>query len=153
MTTLISQPASLAPEQWLKVNLSGTQGASGGPDLVVVSGYARFNGISGSDDSDMLLVSYMVEMLVGPVWLRLNDVSPTVHIAGYHSPETDEADLLGYEIHSCTWELPEPPDPKQIRLKVSLSLGGGEKAFIDSLGYHFVARGMLVPGQNFAENT
>ena len=101
----------------------------------------------------MLMVGYVVEMLVGPVWLRLNDVSPTVHIAGYHSAETDEADLLGYQIHSCTWELPEPPTSKQIRLRVTLSLGGGEKASIDSLGYHFVARGMLEPGQSFAENT
>jgi hypothetical protein len=151
---LIKQPASQAKEQSLRVNLSGTPGGEGGPDLVVVSGYAYYGGeLTGSEDDDMLAVEYVAEMLVGPIWLRLADVSPTVTISGYKSPEADEADLMWINVHSCTWEFPEAPDPKRIRLIVGLSIGGGEKASVLTLAYHLVARGMLEPGQNFNENT
>jgi hypothetical protein len=151
---LISQPTSLAPEEWLRVNLSGTAAAHGGPDLVVVSGYALYNDgtIKGHKENDHWPVDYVAELLVGPIWLRLADVSPTVHVAGYESQEADEADLMAYKVTRCTWEFPEV-DPKKIRLIVSLSIAGGEQASITSLGYHFVARGMLAPDQDFKENT
>ena len=84
-----AQPTSQAQEQWLRVSLSNTH------DLVV-SGYAHYNAgvIKGSEDNDMVAVDYIAEILVGPVWLRLIDVSPTVTIAGYESQEADEADLM-----------------------------------------------------------
>ena len=152
---LIKAPASQAPEQSLRVNLSGTAAGEGGPDLVVVSGYAFYDGgtLIGSEDNDMLAVGYVCEILVGPTWLRLADVSPIVSLAGYESQEADEADQMWVKIHSCTWEFPEPPDPRRIRLIVGLSVGGGENASISSLSYHLTARGMLAPGQNFNENT
>jgi hypothetical protein len=43
MATLVS-PKSFATEEWLRVDLSGTQGGQGGPDLVFVSGYAELTG-------------------------------------------------------------------------------------------------------------
>jgi hypothetical protein len=151
---LIKKPKSQANEQSLRVNLSGTPAGEGGPDLVVVSGYAYYGAeLKGSEDDDMKIVEYVAEMLVGPIWLRLADVSPTVTITGYHSPEADEADQMYIDVHSCTWEFPEAPDPKRIRLIVGLSIGGGEKAMVQTLAYHLVARGMLEPGQNFNENT
>ena len=151
---LISQPSALAKEEWLRVDLSGTAGAHGGPDLVFVSGYAHYSGgeLKGSADNDMVAVDYVAEILVGPVWLRLADVSPTVHLAGYESQEADEADMMWIRIKRCTWELPSPPTTKQIRLIVSLDIGGGEQASITSLGYHLAARGMLAPGQDFSKN-
>lgn len=149
----IKQPAWQSQEQSLRVNLSGTPGGDGGPDLVVVSGYAHYGReITGSDDDDMLIVEYVAEMLVGPIWLRLAGVSPTVNIAGYQSSEADEADLMWIRVNGCTWTLAEPPDPKRIRLIVELSVGGGEKATVLSLAYHLVARGMLEPNQAFNEN-
>jgi len=73
---VVKQPTSQAQEQSLRVNLSGTPAGDGGPDLVVVSGYAYYGiQISGSEDDDMLVVEYVAEMLVGPIWLRLADVS------------------------------------------------------------------------------
>jgi hypothetical protein len=151
---LIKQPNAQSKEELLRVNLAGTAGGEGGPDLVVVSGYALYNHdvIAGSEDTDMLSVSYIVEMLVGPIWLRLADVSPTVTVAGYESQEADEADMMAFRVTSCRWEFPEPPEPRRIRLIVSLSIGGGEQASITSLAYHLVARGMLAPGQDFHEN-
>ena len=145
---LISQPAALAKEQWLHVGLGNTN------DLVVVSGYAHYNAdtIKGSEDNDMVAVDYVAEILVGPLWLRLIDVSPTVTIAGYESQEADEADLMWIRVKSCAWEFPENP-PQKIRLIVSLDIGGGEQASITSLAYHLAARGLLAPGQNFNENS
>ena len=142
-------------EEWLRVNLSGTVGGDGGPDLVVVSGYAHYHPheMVGSEDNDMVWVDYLAEILVGPIWLRLVDVSPTVTIAGYQSNEADEADMMAINVTRCTWEFPEPPEPRRIRLIVSLAIGGGENARIESLAYHLVARGKLVKDQNFKENT
>ena len=150
---LIRQPAWQSREHLLRVNLGGTPGGDSAPDLVVVSGYAHYKGeLSGSSDDDMLIVDYVAEISVGPIWVRLVDVSPTVTIAGYESQEADEADMMWVRVANCNWEFPEPPDPKRIRLIVDLSVGGGEKASITSLAYHLVARGVLEPNQIFDEN-
>lgn len=135
-----------------EVDLSGTPGGQGGPDPVFVSAYAELTGVTGSSDSDMKVLSYMVEMLVGPLWLRLVYVSPIVTITGYHSPEADEADLMAYDVYSCTWEFPEVP-PQKIKLRARVGVGGGENAFLDTLASHLVARGMLKPDQDFGQNS
>ena len=150
---LIKQPVSQSREHLLRVNLAGTPGGDGAPDLVVVSGYAHYDlELSGSADDDMIQIAYVAEILVGPIWVRLVDVSPAVTIAGYANVEADEADMMLIRVTSCNWEFPVPPDPRRIRLIVNLVVGGGENAMISSLAYHLVARGVLEPNQVFDEN-
>ena len=151
--TLIRQPALQSREHLLRVNLRGTPDGDSAPDLVVVSGYAHYNlELSGSADSDMTQIDYVAEILVGPIWVRLVDVSPTVTIAGYANVEADEADMMLIRVTNCNWEFPVPPDPRRVRLVVSVTVGGGENARISSLAYHLVARGVLEPNQVFDEN-
>jgi hypothetical protein len=150
---LISSPSKFATEQWLHVDLAGTQGGQGGADLVVVSGYAFYDDeqLIGDPDGDNYGVAYVCQLLVGPVWLRIKDVSPIATLAGYYHESPDSVDKIGYDINSCTWDLPEPA-PKKIRLSVALSVWGGEDHTLERIAYHLVARGKLAPGQDFAEN-
>jgi hypothetical protein len=158
----IDQPDSQSPweETFVIPNLRPRR------DLVVISGYAGFKdqhltwsgggpnyGISGTlsghagdtdDINDHFYQNYEIDMLVGPLWERIYDVSPIVIPAGFTHNSSDEADATGYEMLSCTWEEPEE-NPRRIRLKAELRSKGGPNASITKLAYHLTAWGRLTP--------
>lgn len=117
---------------------------------MVVSGFGNFTvgAIKGSDEDDHTTVEYRAEMLVGPLWRSVIDVSPQVFISGYRHDSPDTADAVGYSVKECTWEFVGTP-PRKIKLLYQFWLWGGEEAMIDQLSYQLTAFGELWPGQNF----
>ena len=155
-----SPPSFVKEEEWLKFRVEPpATPANQGGDVVVVSGYAHYHNsqLQGSSDGDLVGVPYVVRLFVGPSWRDLNDVSPSAFIAGFRHYDSDEADMSGRELESCTWEWvggPDNPD-QQIRLIMSLYLFGGPSADVTVIGYHLTARGWLLtqPPQDFKELT
>jgi hypothetical protein len=148
MSTLIDAPSSQEKEQWLKFLCEPIP--EQGNHVVVVSGYANYDTLKGSEDEDNEDVEYLLWIPAGPRWRDLNDVSPTAFIAGYVHYSSDEADNTGMSVVNCTWEFPDTPE-RRIRLIVNVTIRGGDDAYLRKLGYHFTARGSLMPGQNFEE--
>ena len=143
---MIIEPINYATETRLKIPTP-----PGTLDCVVVSGYAQFdtNGahrLTGSDLDDEQWLFYTVNLIVGPKWLRLDDVSVTVTRSGHI--HYDQADWVGYQISQCSWEpagLPEPNQDKQrIRLVIKeLGVSGGMAHVQLYLAYHLTATGTL----------
>ena len=143
---MIVEPTSMQKEQRLKIPTSGS-------DCIVISGYASFetlgitSSIKGDEDSDLTAISYTAQVVIGPDWLDVRDVSPTVTRAGFLHNDSDEADATGYKIKNCTWDTVGSPEPntdnEMIRLIVDLDSRGGRKSNLLSLAYHVVAIGKL----------
>lgn len=100
------KPVSYAMERWMRMPRLATQTSSGvvnEGDLFVFSGYAAFGdpeplvgmGTGTGDDVPPYLpeawAQYdVIRMRVGPHWLRLHGVCPTVVIGGYSQVSPDE---------------------------------------------------------------
>ena len=138
----IEQPIGFAKEERLSIPTEGLQ-------CLVISGYATFGTLIGDADDDYKYVQYTAHMVVGPNWLSVRDVSPIVTRAGFNHPDSDESDMTGYQIKSCTWDTVGNPAPNQdterIRLKINLEVGGGHFSNLTALAYHLVATGKLAP--------
>jgi hypothetical protein len=149
--TLLVKPAT-QNESNLRTRVNNGFFYAGGTtnaDLVVVSGYATgFEGqLTGSEEDDYTDVLYQIEMLVGPTWRKLTDVSPVVTPAGFKHLSSDTADNTGYGVTSCSWDRAEDPDGnmEKIRLTVEMFVRGGPDATVETLAYHLTAVGNLGP--------
>ena len=140
-------PGSYSKEQRLQIPI-----VQSGLHCMTVSGYASFltpggDSIKGDPDKDNTFVPYTVHMVVGPQWLRLHDVCPIVHRAGFIHTDSDEADATGYTIDSCRWEEVQSPPPNdkfvRIRLIVELTLQGGSNSWLTRLSFYLTALGQL----------
>jgi len=152
---LIAQPTSITDNQWLHVNLQGTQEGGKARDLVVVSGIAFYaeGTLIGHADHDGWVVPYVVQMDIGPLWRKVVDVSPTITPSGYIFMDSDTADHSGFHVLSTTWSITTVPGFKRIRLEAELSIRGGPGFSLQQLTFHLVAKGTLAPNQNFNEIT
>jgi hypothetical protein len=133
-----------------------------GPPMstVAVSGYAVFHkafaattdgptideyGLVGDEDDDGVFVKYRAEMVVGPTFSQVQDVSPVVTVAGYTFFDSDTADHSGFQVDGCTWDTVGLPPPEQAfertRLKVELRVSGGSSCAVTRLAYHFIVQG------------
>jgi hypothetical protein len=153
-------PQWMSDEEWLKFRADSPTGQ--GSDVVVVSGYAGYDYASqdtgrmqGGENSDFEMLNYDVRLFVGPRWRQVNDVSPIAFIAGYSHASSDEADATGMRLSTCTWAWIEGPEnpTQQIQLQMLVEVMGGPDAEVRAIGYHFTARGWLLPNQDFKEVT
>ncbi|MEO6656332.1 MAG: hypothetical protein ABIO36_09655 [Pyrinomonadaceae bacterium] len=152
----VIKPSSYAQEQRLKIPIAGSQ------SCYVVSGLADFSSLdahedghptrskihgvgTGSSDERWFAVD-PIHLVVGPKWNIVDDVSPTLSVAGVSFLDSDETDALGYEITSINWDTIDDPETgtgKRIRLKVGFRMCGGEQSSISMFAYHLVALGSI----------
>ena len=147
------QPNQYAKEEILRIPVAG------GDHCAVVSGYATFyqdtapgDGhpigctiTGGGSNSDPRWFATKVEMIVGPLWRSVTDVSPVVNIAGISFRDSDTTDDTGYQITDCVWDTVSTTEglihSKRIRLRVTITMCGGEQSAVTKLSYHLTAIG------------
>ena len=151
---MATSPTSFENEQVLRIPLPGRDECFG------ASGYANFFSGTASGDghplnckisgvgtnSDDKWFGTEVHMTVGPKWLSVAHVAPVVAIAGISFRDSDTTDHTGYQVSSCEWDTVEAGDNtaikfKRIRLKVWITMCGGEKSAVIKLSYYLTAIG------------
>ena len=153
------QPVNIPQERWMRMpGLASATGALG--DLFVFSGYADFTGgpepLIGTGEEDTndqeKWVEYnIVNIRVGPRWLRLRGVCPTVVIGGHSQVSPDNADAMGFRVQGITViELVNREEPAQsgvfasrIELGVNVIVRGGLDGQFLTLAYQVTAWGTL----------
>jgi hypothetical protein len=134
MAILIT-PTSFAMERWMKVD--GVSGLT----LFTWSGVANFGpdvpnepvtneslvAVGSNDSEDQLTyVGYDVEMIVGPHWVTVRQLCPTVWAAGHDQTSPDEADGMGYEVGPIAKvELVTVQGIKRIKMRLACKVAGG----------------------------
>jgi hypothetical protein len=112
--------------------------------LVVVSGYGgppMGQGIQGSDDGDDEWVPYVFQIVVGPIWRKIHDVSPIALINHLDWLDFDETDKAGQGVNTCSWTAVSANGGERIQLQIELNVRGGTSSFVGSLGYQLTATG------------
>jgi len=147
-------PTSFENEQVLQIPLPGKD------ECFVASGYANFfSGTApgdghplnckitgGGSNSDEKWFGTEVHMTVGPKWVSVSQVAPLVSIAGISFRDSDTTDHTGCKVSSCDWDMVEAADNKsikfkRIRLKVWITMCGGQQSAVIKLSYYLTAIG------------
>ena len=121
-----------------------------GSHAVVVSGYAIYEwdgqpqpgglvNLLGDDDD---IEKTKVEVIVGPLWRDVRQVSALLTGAGIVSGDSDEVDHSCWVVRSLTWDVVQEPGGERIRLKFRVEVQGIENGFVN-FGYQFTATGSL----------
>jgi hypothetical protein len=149
------KPVKFATERWMRMPGIPTGAPTGTPaDLFAFSGFADFTGgkesLMGIGKADTkgqeTWIEYeIVEMRVGPHWLRVHGICPAVFIGGHSQVSPDVAEAMGFRVQDITSvDLVETsPGVRRIELNVNLVVRGGFDGTILSLGYHVTAWGTL----------
>jgi len=149
------KPIKFATERWMRIPGVPTGLLTATPaDLFAFSGFADFTGgkealigTGGKNTTDQEdWVEYnVVEMRVGPHWLRVHGICPAVFIGGHSQLAPDGADAMGFRVQDLTSvDLVETsPGVRRIQLGVNVVVRGGVDGTILSLGYHVTAWGTL----------
>jgi hypothetical protein len=149
------KPVKFATERWMRMPGVLTGPPTNAPgDLFVFSGFADFTGgqepLIGTGPKDThaqeTWVEYnIVEMRVGPHWLRVHGICPVVSIGGHSQLSPDVADAMGFRVQGITQvELVETtPGVRRIQLGVNVVVRGGVDGTILSLAYQVTAWGTL----------
>lgn len=154
------KPVAFAVERWMRMPGVGTAvvpGQAATPrDIFVFSGYADFTGgpegeaLTGIGVQDTVQqidwIDYsIVEMRVGPHWLRLDGICPTVVVGGHSQLSPDHADALGFRVKRVTAVdlVQTSPGIRRIQLSVDVTVRGGFDGQILTLAYHVTAFGAL----------
>jgi hypothetical protein len=153
------RPVNIPQERWMRMpGLTSSAGPLG--DLFVCSGFADFTGgpeaLIGTgevntDDQAKWVEYDIIEMRVGPRWLRVRGVCPTVVIGGHSQVSPDEANAMGFKIQRVTnialVSRVEPPESgtlvSRIELGVNVVVRGGLDGQILTLAYQVTAWGTL----------
>src|SRR5262249_49501294 len=145
------KPVGFAVERWMRMPATTSLGPR---DLFVFSGYADFTGgpesLQGDGDADTAAqetwIEYdIVEMRVGPHWLRVDGISPVVVIGGHSQGAPDVADAMGFRVQAITDVnvVQTTPGVRRIDLGVNVTVRGGLDGKILSLAYQVTAFGAL----------
>jgi hypothetical protein len=154
------KPIAFAVERWMRMPGVGTVVAPGQGavprDMFVFSGYADFTGGPegealtgvGAQDTVQQLdwIDYsIVEMRVGPRWLRVDGICPMVVVGGHSQLSPDNADGLGFRVQGITAVdlVQTSPGTRRIQLSVDVTVRGGHDGQILTLAYHVTAFGAL----------
>jgi hypothetical protein len=149
------KPIKFSTERWMRMPGVPTGPPTGTPgDLFAFSGFADFTGgqepLTGVGTADTksqeTWVEYnVVEMRVGPHWLRVQGICRAVFIGGHSQVSPDVADAMGFRVQGITSVdvVETSPGVRRIQLGVNVVVRGGFDATILSLGYHVTAWGTL----------
>ncbi|MEN8133835.1 MAG: hypothetical protein ABFS45_27490 [Pseudomonadota bacterium] len=150
---LISAPDSIGSENWLHLNLKGSEEGKKAPDTVVLSGLAHYDEgtLIGHQDNDGWVVNYHLEILVGPLWREIKDCTPMLVGAGYIFLDSDTADHSGFHVTSWDWSAVDVQGGKKIQLEGNLSIRGGPGFSLRQVAFHATVKGSVIPGQDFGE--
>lgn len=147
-------PTAMAKERWMRMPTGG---------LFVFSGWARFGqpgffevepedydiSLVGSGDTDTdeqsdVVQYHVTDMYVGPHWLRVQGVCPLVVAGGAWQQAPDEADFMGWQVHSVNKiNLVDFGGYKRIELQLTAQVRGGTDGSIPGLAYQVLAYGSL----------
>jgi hypothetical protein len=120
-----------------------------GPHYVVMSGYAEISpdpwgtvhDLPGSDPYDNK--EWDTELIIGPVWRDVLQVSPMVAPGKFFDADNDEDDEQGWNLDSgCLWDEVEESGKKRIRLKFKMKQEGETSQFV-GIVYHAAATGYV----------
>jgi hypothetical protein len=153
------KPVAFAAERWMRMPGVGVVvpgQAATARDMFVFSGYADFTGGPegealtgvGAQDTVQQLnwIDYsIVEMRVGPHWLRVDGICPTVVVGGYSQLSPDNADALGFRVNGITAvDLVLTSEGfRRIQLSVDVTVRGGHDGQVLTLAYQVTAFGAL----------
>ena len=148
------KPVKFSTERWMRMPSVPTGPPTSGGDLFVFSGFADFTGgnepLIGVGSTDGAFQKSweeynIVEMRVGPHWLRVHGICPAVSIGGHSQLFPDEADAMGFRVQGITSvDLVETsPGVRRIQLGVNVVVRGGVDGRILSLAYQVTAWGTL----------
>lgn len=128
-----------------------------GAHAVVISGHAIFvhegqpepGGLALALDGPFSFVSdddtvhtTVVELVVGPEWRNVFQVSPIVSPAGVQSWDSDEVDHSLWVVRSCAWDTKQTLAGERIRLEFEIEVQGAGNGFVN-FAYQLVATGDL----------
>lgn len=110
---------------------------------VIVQGSVDTRDILKGDDSDQVIVSHDIRMVVGPFWRQISTVVPKVTVDGFDSTNPDQDDFMRWEITSLRWMKDGPLGPNdEDRIKLMFRVNvQGEHAQVIRLGYFLMASG------------
>lgn len=150
---LIAKPDSIGSENWLHLNLRGSDEGSKAPDAVVIAGLAHYDEgtLIGHADHDGWVVNYVIQMLVGPLWRDIKDCAPMLVGAGYIFLDSDTADHSGFHVTQTSWSAVDVQGGKRIQIEGHLSIRGGTRFSLQQIAFHATGKGYLIPGQDFGE--
>ena len=128
-----------------------------GRDAIVLSGYGVVKASNASTavvkgppfgfgldvESDDIFSKHDFDILVGPRWRDVVQVSASVSMAGIFSDDSDEVDRSLWNIEGCTWNEASASGAKRINLCVNLNTMGDGNGWIN-FAYHLVATGNLM---------
>jgi len=152
------KPVAIGQERWMRMPGVGVvlpNQAATKRDMFVFSGYADFtggpegedlSGFGGQDSVQQLnLIDYsIVQMRIGPHWLRLEGICPTVVVGGHSQLAPDHADAMGFRVKGITAvEVVQKSGIRRIELNVDVTVRGGHNGQILTLAYHVMAFGAL----------
>lgn len=149
------KPVKFATERWMRMPGVPTGPPTSAPgDLFVFSGFADFTGgpeplIGVGSTNDKFQEAWeeynIVEMRVGPHWLRVHGICPAVSIGGHSQLMPDSADAMGFRVQGITSVdvVETSPGVRRIQLGVNVVVRGGVDGTILSLGYQVTAWGTL----------
>lgn len=113
-------------------------------DHMSFTGFAQIHAAGGEDEESFR--EHDVEVVVGPWWRAVRQVTPMVTVSFWSHRNSDEDDNSGWAVHDVTWDTVGgtgahlEQEKIQIRCKVSVR---GEHARVVALGYHVLGRGLL----------
>ena len=155
MTKKLS-PTKMSLEKWMRVPMGSSM------TLFTFSGFAQFVwgqdpligvGSNNSEEQKVWQTYHIKEFVVGPHWLSMRHVCPTVVAAGHDQLAPDEADAMGYEITAIKKVDLKPFNPpnatpfSRIRLEIFAQVRGGNTTdaygLVPALAYHVSALGIL----------
>lgn len=122
-----------------------------GGHAIVLSGYAilEFEGqpqsggvfvSPGADDEEVH--AWTVEVVVGPEWRDVRQVSAIVTPAGISSTDSDEVDHSKWVVRSVTWDTVGDPAGERIRLTFATEIQGAGNGWVN-FAYQLTATGWL----------
>lgn len=130
-----------------------------GANAVVVSGFAiatrdgtpepegiplhpDFPAPWGPGTTDEVVHPMTWQIVVGPEWRNVFQVSPSVSLAGVISWDSDEVDISRWVVRTCSWDTKQTLAGERIRLTIDVEIQGAENGIVN-LAYQLVATGDL----------
>lgn len=151
----VVKPVNFSKERWMRMPGVPTGAPTNTPgDLFVFSGYADLTGgqelvigegQTDTTDQEKWIEYNIVEIRIGPHWLRVHGICPSVFIAGHSQLSPDNADGMGFRVQAINKVnlVETTPGVRRIELEVNVVVRGGVDGMILSLGYHVMAWGTL----------
>ena len=120
-----------------------------GAHYVIMSGYAEITPFPAAAINDISMQGQYEERLweanvvIGPVWREIMQVSPVVAPGNFFDYDNDDNDSQGWQLDTgCSWEEVEVGGKKRIRLKFAMKQQGETSRFMGVV-YHVSATGYV----------